>query len=66
MPISESTIIAKSIDFFNDPEPCFIHRSAVMMRIYLEIEEYIKETGNESICLEEIPKGMQDYFRGVP
>lgn len=33
-------IINKSIEFFSDPEPCFIHRSAVLKRLLAEIENY--------------------------
>jgi hypothetical protein len=41
--LSESLIIMKSMEFFSDPSPCFIHRSAVMNRLYMEIEEFIKK-----------------------
>ncbi|MDF2985451.1 MAG: hypothetical protein K0R50_961 [Eubacterium sp.] len=40
LPISEQVIINKSIEFFCDPEPCFIHRSAVLKRLLAEIEDY--------------------------
>lgn len=36
IPIIESVIIEKSIEFFSDPDPCFIHRSAVVKRVVLE------------------------------
>src|SRR5574344_1768310 len=29
VPLKESVILAKSVEFFDDPEPCHIHRSAV-------------------------------------
>ena len=38
LPLSESIIIEKSIDFFNDPEPCYIHRDAVRVRLLAELE----------------------------
>lgn len=52
VPIKEQTIISKSIEFFNDPEPCFIHRSAVIKRLVAEIDDYfynISKTGTNEI-----------------
>lgn len=37
LPIKESIIIEKSILYFDDPEPCYIHRNAVNMRISEEL-----------------------------
>jgi len=39
LPIKDSTIVEKSILFFNDSEPCFIHKNAVIHRILFEIED---------------------------
>lgn len=39
LPFPESVIIEKSIQFFDDPQPCFIHQSAVRSRLLLELEE---------------------------
>ncbi len=41
LPIKEQVLINKSIEFFGDPEPCFIHRSAVLKRLLAEIENYL-------------------------
>ncbi len=38
MRFAESTIKALSMEFFRDPEPCHIHRSAVIQRVMMEIE----------------------------
>ena len=38
LPLSENIIIEKSIYFFNDPEPCYIHRDAVRVRLLAELE----------------------------
>lgn len=43
IPIKESVIINKSIQFFNDPEPCYIHRGAVSMRINEELMEELEK-----------------------
>ena len=44
LPLKDEWIIKKSIEFFNDPEPCFIHRGAVTIRLLNEIwgEHYIE------------------------
>lgn len=39
IPLDENIIIQRSIDFFNDPTPCYIHRTAVRVRILAELEE---------------------------
>lgn len=38
MPIPEPCIIELSVLFFNDPEPCEIHRSAVRLRAVAELQ----------------------------
>lgn len=39
LPLTEEIILEKSIEFFNDREPCAIHRSAVHMRLLAELEQ---------------------------
>lgn len=41
LPFGESLILEKSIYFYDDPNPCFIHRGAVRTRLLGEIEEEI-------------------------
>ena len=41
LPLAEELIIAKSIEFFDDANPCFIHRDAVRVRLLAELEEAI-------------------------
>ena len=43
LPLRDSVILQKSEDFFNDPTPCFIHRSAVRIRLLAELEEAVQE-----------------------
>lgn len=38
IPIKETVILEKSVEFFNDPEPCHIHRGAVRVRLTAEIQ----------------------------
>jgi hypothetical protein len=43
LPLNEEKIILKSIELFSDSEPCVIHRSYAMKKIYLELEQAIAE-----------------------
>lgn len=36
--VPEDRVLALSVLYFDDPEPCFIHRGAVLSRVYGEIE----------------------------
>ena len=47
LPLKDEWIIKKSIEFFSDPEPCFIHRSAVTIRLLNEIWESTGSGGTE-------------------
>jgi hypothetical protein len=65
IPLKEKTIISKSIEWFSDPEPCMIHRSAVMKRLYFELIEYFesqKNNGNSLLALETIPAPLLDML----
>ena len=42
MNIPEAVILEKSVQFFSDPEPCYIHRGAVVVRLYAEIEDFLQ------------------------
>lgn len=39
LPLKEDIILRKCLDFFDDPDPCYIHRGAVIARLYFELEE---------------------------
>ncbi|MDR2648393.1 MAG: hypothetical protein LBB94_01545 [Clostridiales bacterium] len=39
LPLKEEMILKKSIEFFNDPAPCYIHKGAVTVRLLNEIWE---------------------------
>jgi len=66
LPVSETILIAKSIEFYSDPEPCFIHRSAVLARLYGEFEQWLGATYGASeeynIELSEVPMHISKYF----
>ncbi len=67
MPLTRATVpegimIEKSIEFFDDPEPCMIHRSAVQSRLFLEILNAFEESGLDSFPL---PDTLKRYvFEG--
>lgn len=48
LPLSETIIIQKSIEFFDDPTPCYIHRDAVRIRLILELESLLGDSSPES------------------
>jgi hypothetical protein len=59
----EKLIIRKSMEFFRDPEPCFIHRSAVVSRLVAEIDLLLREQPELSVeTLEEsCPAYLGEY-----
>lgn len=62
LPLREKVILEKSEELFHDPDPCYIHRGAVSIRLYLELEEAAKEKRwelwNRYVDLENI-KGVE-------
>jgi hypothetical protein len=48
------------MEFFRDPEPCFIHRSAVVSRLVAELDLLLKERPDLSI--EELEKSCPAYL----
>lgn len=65
LPIREEIILSKSVEFFGDPEPCMIHRSAVMKRLFFELGEYFEiqiKDGNTRFNYELIPQKLKDYL----
>jgi hypothetical protein len=49
IPLLEDIVIARSIEWYRDPEPCMIHRSAVIKTIYLELFDYFSELLKQNI-----------------
>ena len=61
LPLKEECIINKSIELFNDCEPCIIHRTFVMKKIFIEIDEYfdkVLKDGRHEISSELIPDNI--------
>ena len=51
LPIAEDVMIAKSIEFFDDKEPCSIHRGAVQVRLVAELENLFSDPGFKDLFL---------------
>ena len=56
LPLKDEWIVKKCVEFFNDPEPCFIHRGAVSVRLLNEIWDAAENGGVESEYVE-FPQG---------
>ena len=50
IPLKESVILEKSLAFFDDPYPCYIHRSAVRVRLTEELLREIQQETALSHC----------------
>lgn len=56
--VPESVMIEKSVEFFGDPEPCMIHRSAVQSRLFSEILSALGESRKNPLPL---PGALKRY-----
>lgn len=45
--LPEPQMLELSMEFFQDPQPCMIHRSAILCRVYGELEDCLRENGGE-------------------
>ncbi|MDR2618254.1 MAG: hypothetical protein LBC62_05220 [Treponema sp.] len=61
----EKLIIAKCAYFFNDDEPCFIHRSAVAARLFEELNRLLEQKAKLNAAeLQEASPGYLDEYPG--
>lgn len=58
-PLPESVVLACSEEFFNDPTPCEIHRRAVQLRLYVEMQQALPE--NVTVPFEDVPPCISLY-----
>lgn len=58
--LSEKVTIALSIKYFNDPEPCHIHREAVRQRVCMQLMQAYLNKGKIAVC--ELPVELLDVF----
>ena len=57
LPLNEEWILKKSIEFFDDPAPCYIHRSAVTVRLLDEIWESAESASGTTSEYIDFPPG---------
>ena len=65
LPLKEEAVINVSIEIFRDPEPCMIHRSAVMSRIYIELLGFFHnklDVGESSCIYSDMPVKIKQYI----
>jgi hypothetical protein len=59
LPIRECVVIQKSIEFFNDPEPCYKHRGAVHTRLWAELEQHLEKAGCQPVGIDSLPEELR-------
>jgi rRNA maturation protein Rpf1 len=65
LPLKDEKIIEKSVELFNDHEPCVIHKSFAMKKLLFEIDEYFSEvlpSGKGQIIWESIPQNIRELL----
>ena len=62
MPVHEKAIKEICIKHYNDPEPCFIHKSAAVNFLLYKLVAYIEEISSKEsdVLWESIPKNITD------
>ncbi len=58
--LPEDVVIALSVEYFNDPEPCHIHRGAVHKRAMMELMEACPAGARATVSA--LPEAMRRYF----
>jgi hypothetical protein len=64
LPLREDYIITKSIERFNESEPCIIYRTSIAKRFYLQLFEklkYFKENNITSILCSDV----YEFFNSI-
>ena len=62
-PLPESVILTCCEEFFNDPAPCEIHRRAVHLRLYAEMQEMLP-TG-QTLSMYDVPIRISLYCQNT-
>jgi hypothetical protein len=66
LPLKEEIIIKKSIEYYNDPEPCMIHRSAIMKYLYIQVDDFLHQKLSEDkkkILWDDLPQNIKDFLK---
>ena len=64
----EALILKMSMNFFSDPAPCFILRSAVIIRLQEEICQLFTQTQELTKCISvsDLNEEYREYFGAYP
>lgn len=62
LPLRENAILQKSIEFFNDPDPCYKHRGAVHVRMWSDIEKHLIQIGSRSVRFNSLPEEFREWI----
>lgn len=60
LPLNREAVLEKSVEFFQDPNPCAIHEGAVRMRMLAELEAFLM--GKGPVPVAELPASMRRYL----
>lgn len=53
LPLKEEYILLKSVELFNEKEPCIIYRTHIMKKFYLSLYDYLSQSGGSTCkCVE--------------
>lgn len=63
LPVKEEVILEKSMEFWGDPEPCMIHRNAVLSLLFTEIE---KSMNADVYSIDRLPSCFIRYLKLPP
>lgn len=65
VPLRESKVLEVSTRFFNDPNPCYIHRGAVRVRLTAELEEMMKKDSCPDLAMLREYTGLDSADRAL-
>ena len=60
LPLPEACVLELSERYFNDPEPCVIHRNAVRMRVIAELFDVCPE--GQRVCVDSLSETHRRCF----
>jgi len=61
IPLNREAITERSIYFFDDPSPCFLHESAVKLRMLEELRREL-ENHDRVMAVEALPAQLRGYL----
>ena len=68
IPLKENTVIEKCIEIYNDDEPCFIRKSAIIQRLYCELIDFCEKNIENNIYRidqENLPHNIIKMINGI-